>query len=95
MFVWTEFIAIILLRNISIDINVGLMSDGRHSYPPCENKSGKRGGMEKVFFYNGLMELCSGKITEELRERSGGNLFVDFDQIFLVVLAHTATALVW
>lgn len=51
--------------------------------------------MEKVSFYNGLMELCSGKITEELRERSGGNLFVDFDQIFLVVLAHTATALVW
>ena len=94
MFVWTEFIAIILLRNIPIDINVGLMSDGRHSYPPCENKSGKRGVWRKVLFHNGLVDLCSGKITGGCGKEAGKNLFVDFDQIFLVVLAHTVTELV-
>lgn len=55
----------------------------------------ENGGVwRKVLFHNGLVDLCSGKITGGCGKEAGKNLFVDFDQIFLVVLAHTVTALV-
>lgn len=60
--------------NMQDDINVGLMTGGKHLYPPCESKSGKREICIKVLVYKEWLDLCDGKTTEELRGSGGGKL---------------------